>query len=136
MTRGGAILRRLRPSSTRTFHIESANVTACAYAEAALISGVTTIFCDSHEIGNVMDVAGVEAMLGGRAPGAVVDLPHRAEHGAGDLPRVRDAGGDLTPEKIAGLFDRLARGGGARREDGLRQVAMATSAVTRSSPPR
>jgi adenine deaminase len=28
-----------------------------------LLNGTTTIFCDSHEIGNVMDVAGVEAML-------------------------------------------------------------------------
>ena len=44
-------------------HIESRMVTACAYAEAALLNGTTTIFCDSHEIGNVMDVAGVEAML-------------------------------------------------------------------------
>src|ERR1700741_1837717 len=37
-------------------HIESSMVTACAYAEAALLNGTTTIFCDSHEIGNVMDV--------------------------------------------------------------------------------
>ena len=44
-------------------HIESSMVTACAYAEAALLNGTTTIFCDSHEIGNVMDVAGGEAML-------------------------------------------------------------------------
>src|SRR5262245_46786411 len=31
-------------------HIESSMVTACAYAEAALLNGTTTIFCDSHEI--------------------------------------------------------------------------------------
>jgi adenine deaminase len=42
-------------------------VTACAYAEAALLNGTTTIFCDSHEIGNVMDVAGVEGHAGGCA---------------------------------------------------------------------
>jgi adenine deaminase len=29
-------------------HIESSMMTACAYAEAALLSGVTSIFCDSH----------------------------------------------------------------------------------------
>jgi len=40
-------------------HIESSMVTACAYAEAALINGTTTIVCDSHEIGNVLDVNGV-----------------------------------------------------------------------------
>jgi adenine deaminase len=44
-------------------HIESSMMTACAYAEAALINGTTTIFCDSHEIGNVCDSDGVEWML-------------------------------------------------------------------------
>ena len=44
-------------------HIESSMMTACAYAEGALLNGTTTIFCDSHEIGNVCDVAGVEWML-------------------------------------------------------------------------
>ena len=37
-------------------HIESSLMTACAYAEAALLNGTTTIFCDSHEIGNVSGV--------------------------------------------------------------------------------
>ena len=31
-------------------HIESSMITGCAYAEAALLNGTTTIFCDSHEI--------------------------------------------------------------------------------------
>ena len=44
-------------------HIESSMMTACAYAEAALLNGTTTIFCDSHEIGNVCDSDGVEWML-------------------------------------------------------------------------
>src|SRR5690349_17354787 len=44
-------------------HIESSMITACAYAEAALLNGTTTIFCDSHEIGNVLDADGVEMML-------------------------------------------------------------------------
>ena len=44
-------------------HIESSMMTACAYAEAALLNGTTTIFCDSHEIGNVCDVEGIEWML-------------------------------------------------------------------------
>ena len=42
-------------------HIESSMMTACAYAEPALLNGTTTIFCDSHEIGNVSDVEGIEA---------------------------------------------------------------------------
>jgi adenine deaminase len=44
-------------------HIESSMMTACAYAEPALLNGTTTIFCDSHEIGNVCDTAGIEWML-------------------------------------------------------------------------
>src|ERR671910_515456 len=49
-------------------HIESSMVTACAYAEAALLNGTTTIFCDSHEIGNVMDAAGIGIFLRGGPP--------------------------------------------------------------------
>ena len=44
-------------------HIESSMMTACAFAEAALLNGTTTVFCDRHEIGNVCDVAGIEWML-------------------------------------------------------------------------
>ena len=44
-------------------HIESSMITGCAYAEAALLNGTTTIFCDSHEIGNVLDTDGIEWML-------------------------------------------------------------------------
>ncbi|QQO12785.1 amidohydrolase family protein [Bradyrhizobium diazoefficiens] len=87
-------------------HIESSMVTACAYAEAALLNGTTTIFCDSHEIGNVMDVAGVEAMLedAREAPLSIfLTVPSTVPATSADL---ETAGGDLTPDKIAGLFDR------------------------------
>ncbi|HEY9348348.1 MAG TPA: amidohydrolase family protein, partial [Inquilinus sp.] len=87
-------------------HIESSMVTACAYAEAALLNGTTTIFCDSHEIGNVMDVAGVEAMLeDARAAPLSIFLTVPSTVPA-TSPRLETAGGDLTAEKIAGLFDR------------------------------
>ncbi|WP_113447749.1 adenine deaminase C-terminal domain-containing protein [Rhizobium cremeum] len=87
-------------------HIESSMVTACAYAEAALLNGTTTIFCDSHEIGNVMDVAGVEAMLedARHAPLSIfLTVPSTVPATSPDL---ETAGGDLTPEKIAALFDK------------------------------
>lgn len=87
-------------------HIESSMVTACAYAEAALLNGTTTIFCDSHEIGNVMDVAGVEAMLedARMAPLSIfLTVPSTVPATSPDL---ETAGGDLTPEKIGAIFDR------------------------------
>jgi len=87
-------------------HIESSMVTACAYAEAALLNGTTTIFCDSHEIGNVMDVAGVEAMLEDArvAPLSIfLTVPSTVP---ATSPELETAGGDLTPEKIAALFDK------------------------------
>lgn len=87
-------------------HVESSMVTACAYAEAALLNGTTTIFCDSHEIGNVMDVAGVEAMIedARQAPLNVFHtLPSTVP---ATSPEIETAGGDLTAEKIAALFDK------------------------------
>ena len=87
-------------------HIESSMVTACAYAEAALLNGTTTIFCDSHEIGNVMDVAGVEAMLedARMAPLSIfLTVPSTVP---ATSPELETAGGDLTPAKIAALFDK------------------------------
>jgi adenine deaminase len=87
-------------------HIESSMVTACAYAEAALINGTTTIFCDSHEIGNVMDVAGVEAMLEDArvAPLSIfLTVPSTVP---ATSPELETAGGDLTTDKIGALFDK------------------------------
>lgn len=86
-------------------HIESSMVTACAYAEAALINGTTTIVCDSHEIGNVLDVDGVAWMLeDARAAPLNIFLTVPSTVPA-TTPDLETAGGDLTPEKIARLFD-------------------------------
>jgi adenine deaminase len=87
-------------------HIESSMMTACAYAEAALLNGTTTVFCDSHEIGNVCDIEGVEWMLedARQAPlNIFLTVPSTvpATH-----PGLETAGGDLTPEKIGAIFDR------------------------------
>ncbi len=86
-------------------HIESSMMTGCAYAEAALLNGTTTIFCDSHEIGNVFDVEGIKWMLEDcrKAPLSIfLTLPST-------IPATNDnletAGGDLTPEKTGILYD-------------------------------
>ncbi len=87
-------------------HIESSMMTACAYAEAALLNGTTTIFCDSHEIGNVNDIDGIEWMIEDcrKAPLSIfLTLPST-------IPATNDkletAGGKLNPKKIAYLFDK------------------------------
>ncbi|WP_375455704.1 adenine deaminase C-terminal domain-containing protein [uncultured Methylobacterium sp.] len=86
-------------------HIESSMVTACAYAEAALVNGTTTIMCDSHEIGNVLDVDGVAWMLeDARAAPLNIYLTVPSTVPA-TTPAIETAGGDLTAAKIAGLFD-------------------------------
>lgn len=105
-------------------HIESSMVTACAYAEAALLNGTTTIFCDSHEIGNVMDVAGVEAMLedARRAPLSIfLTVPSTVPATSAAL---ETAGGDLTADKIAALFDRWPEAVALGEKMDFVQVAM------------
>ena len=87
-------------------HIESSMVTACAYAEAALLNGTTTIFCDSHEIGNVLDTDGIEMMLedARHAPLSIfLTVPSTVP---ATTPELETAGGDLTAAKIAALFDK------------------------------
>lgn len=105
-------------------HIESSMVTACAYAEAALLNGTTTIFCDSHEIGNVMDVAGVEAMLedARQAPLSIfLTVPSTVPATSPDL---ETAGGDLTAEKIGALFDKWPEAVALGEKMDFVQVAM------------
>ena len=87
-------------------HIESSMMTGCAYAEPALLNGTTTIFCDSHEIGNVSDVEGIEWMLEDcrQAPLSIfLTLPST-------IPSTNDiletAGGSLNAIKASNLYDK------------------------------
>ena len=87
-------------------HIESSMMTGCAYAEPALLNGTTTIFCDSHEIGNVSDVEGIEWMLEDcrQAPLSIfLTLPST-------IPATNDtletAGGSLDASKASNLYNK------------------------------
>ena len=87
-------------------HIESSMMSACAYAEAALLNGTTTLFCDSHEIGNVCDREGIEWMLeDSRAAPLNIFLTIPSTIPATN-PGLETAGGDLTAKKIGSLFDK------------------------------
>ena len=86
-------------------HIESSMMTVCAFAEAALLNGTTTVFCDSHEIANVADVAGIEWMSedARHAPlNVFLTVPSTVP---ATSPQLETAGGDLTPQKIGAIFD-------------------------------
>jgi adenine deaminase len=105
-------------------HIESSMVTACAYAEAALLNGTTTIFCDSHEIGNVCDAAGIEWMLrdARQAPlNIFLTVPSTVP---ATSAKFETAGGDLTPAKIGRLFDRWPEAVALGEKMDFVQVAM------------
>jgi adenine deaminase len=87
-------------------HIESSMMTGCAYAEAALLNGTTTIFCDSHEIGNVSDVEGIEWMLEDcrQAPLSIfLTLPSTIPATNNTL---ETAGGSLDALKASNLYDK------------------------------
>jgi adenine deaminase len=105
-------------------HIESSMMTACAYAEGALLNGTTTIFCDSHEIGNVCDVAGIEWMLedARRAPLSIfLTVPSTVP---ATSSKFETAGGDLTPKKIGKLFDQWPEAVALGEKMDFVQVAM------------
>lgn len=105
-------------------HIESSMMTACAYAEGALLNGTTTIFCDSHEIGNVCDAAGIEWMLedARQAPLSIfLTVPSTVP---ATSPQFETAGGDLTAEKIGKLFDRWPEAVALGEKMDFVQVAM------------
>lgn len=105
-------------------HIESSMMSACAYAEGALLNGTTTIFCDSHEIGNVCDAKGIEWMLEDARQAALSIFLTVPSTVPATSPFFETAGGDLTAEKIGALFDRWPEAVALGEKMDFVQVAM------------
>jgi adenine deaminase len=104
-------------------HIESSMMTACAYAEAALLNGTTTVFCDSHEIGNVCDTEGIEWMLADARQASLSIFLTVPSTVPASTPEFETAGGDLTPAKIGRIFDRWPEAVGLGEKMDFVQVA-------------
>lgn len=105
-------------------HIESSMMTACAYAEGALLNGTTTVFCDSHEIANVCDAPGIEWMLADarQAPLSIyLTVPSTVP---ATTAKFETAGGDLTAAKIGRIFDRWPEAVALGEKMDFVQVAM------------
>jgi adenine deaminase len=105
-------------------HIKSSMMSACAYEEGALLNGTTTIFCDSHEIGNVCDARGIEWMLedARQAPLSIfLTVPSTVP---ATSPTFETAGGDLTAAKIGKLFDKWPEAVALGEKMDFVQVAM------------
>lgn len=111
-------------------HIESSMMTACAYAEAALLNGTTTIFCDSHEIGNVCDADGIEWMLADAREAALNIFLTVPSTVPATTPEFETAGGDLTAEKVGALFDAWPEAAALGEKMDFVSVAHASSSVT------
>jgi len=105
-------------------HIESSMMSACAYAEGALLNGTTTIFCDSHEIGNVCDVRGIEWMLEDARQAALSVFLTVPSTVPATSATFETAGGDLTAEKVGRLFDRWPEAVALGEKMDFVQVAM------------
>ncbi len=108
-------------------HIESSMMSACAYAEGALLNGTTTIFCDSHEIGNVCDTDGIEWMLEDARQAALSIFLTVPSTVPATSSRFETAGGDLTAKKIGALFDRWPEAVALGEKMDFVQVAMGDS---------
>lgn len=105
-------------------HIESSMMTACAYAEAALLKGVTTIFCDSHEIGNVCGADGVRWMIeDGRRAALNVFLTVPSTIPA-TSPQFETSAGDFTADTVEDLFDQWPEAVALGEKMDFVQVAM------------
>ncbi|WP_148205250.1 adenine deaminase [Candidatus Methylacidiphilum infernorum] len=88
-------------------HIESSMVGACAYAEAALLNGTTTVFCDCHEIANVLGLRGIKWMIEDcrRSPlNIFLTVPSTVP---ATNERIETSGGRIDWWDVAYIFDRF-----------------------------
>ena len=85
-------------------HLESTLLTPAELARLIVPRGTTTVISDSHEIGNVLGVAGIDR-LASAAEGLPIDLFFMA---SSCVPATswEDAGASIGPDEVRALLDR------------------------------
>jgi adenine deaminase len=85
-------------------HLESTLLTPAELSRLIVPRGTTTVISDSHEIGNVLGVAGID-QLAGAAQGLPLDVFFMASSCVPATPR-EDAGASIGPERVLELLSR------------------------------
>ena len=85
-------------------HLESSMLTPAHFAEVVLACGTTTVAADPHEIGNVLGLEGVRALMEA-ADGLPLRVLMMAPSTIPSAPGFEDSGYDVGPEEAARLLD-------------------------------
>ena len=85
-------------------HLESSMLTPAHFAEVVLACGTTTVAADPHEIGNVLGLEGVRALMEA-AGGLPLRVLMMAPSTIPSAPGFEDSGYDVGPEEAARLLD-------------------------------
>ena len=84
-------------------HLESSMLTPAHFAEVVLACGTTTVAADPHEIGNVLGLEGVRALMEA-AGGLPLRVLMMAPSTIPSAPGFEDSGYDVGPEEAARLL--------------------------------
>ena len=85
-------------------HLESSMLTPAHFAEVVLACGTTTVAADPHEIGNVLGLEGVRALMEA-AGGLPLRVLMMAPSTIPSAPGFEDSGYDVGAEEAARLLD-------------------------------
>ena len=91
-------------------HLESSMLTPAHFAEVVLACGTTTVAADPHEIGNVLGLEGVRALMEA-AGGLPLRVLMMAPSTIPSAPGFEDSGYDVGPEEFGTLMAEIVQAG-------------------------